>query len=841
MRYLLFFITLWLMPFCYAADNTGLIHLSSNANETLINGKTLDLTADLSSTITPTKITIKSGYQRFEFISPNGQNFTNKAYLNAQRTDYKTPYQADMFISYDYRTCSKIVGEFYIYELDTQTIPAQLALDFKQRCADKTEWLYGQIRINSDLSYPSTLPTPIITTDKMFYKEGETLKLDLSKSFCNQGTINQYKLEQLTGSHLLMTNDLQQTIQLPKNLRLGGEDISFKLTITDTQGFSNNTIHSIHVQSKSDPENYLIIPLTEGEVISQAVDWQLNADNSLFSLDNLYGNNRYIRTKITHTNKWYLNFTSADDNKLQVGNYQKVAINADTATKTAGLDIATSNKLCSQTYGNFEIKTLHYENNKPVSLRANFEQFCDSPTAVPLKGELAINAPPLQAPSANAGVDIQIYEGQVINLDGSNSFDSDGTINSYNWSSTDSTLAIQNANKSRANLTAPLLKDRENSRTFTVDLLVVDNEGYQAKDSVNVTVLSANKAPLAQADNVIADKNQTIELNPLDNDSDTDGTLNLDSITILEPPKKGTVIIQTNGLLIYTPSLTSYPLQDGFSYTVKDNDGAVSNPVLVNILLKDPLQRALPIKVLLQGAFDNTTGLMTDKLRSKNLIPLLQPYKILGYNQNIQTNSTVLAIKDSNAPVDWVLVEFYSADSHQLVMQQAALLQRDGDIANANDNSVPLLINNLNKGNYFIKIKHRNHLAIETQQAVPVNDDGKLLDFTAANLATHASNDRFIGDNQTLLMWAGDIDHSNTIIGTGPSNDVLNILSDIVSNKNNSLSLTNFIVGGYLDTDLNLDGSTIFAGTNNDVNLLLGNILLHPANQQTAANFIINN
>ena len=99
MRYLLFFITLWLMPFCYAADNTGLIHLSSDANETLINGKTLDLTADLSSTITPTKITIKSGYQRFEFISPNGQNFTNKAYLNAQRTDYKTPYQADMFIS----------------------------------------------------------------------------------------------------------------------------------------------------------------------------------------------------------------------------------------------------------------------------------------------------------------------------------------------------------------------------------------------------------------------------------------------------------------------------------------------------------------------------------------------------------------------------------------------------------------------------------------------------------------------------------------------------------------------------------------------------------------------
>ena len=216
-----------------------------------------------------------------------------------------------MYVSYDYRTCSKIVGEFYIYELDTQTIPAKLALDFKQRCADKTEWLYGQIRINSDVSYPSSLPMPIIVTDKNFYKEGETLKLDLSKSFSNQGTINQYKLEQLTGSNLSITNELQQNVQLPKNLMLGGEDISFKLTVTDTQGFSNSTVHSIHVQSKSDPENHLIIPLTESEILSQATDWQLNTNNSLFSLDNNYINNRYIRAQITNINKMKINYKSA--------------------------------------------------------------------------------------------------------------------------------------------------------------------------------------------------------------------------------------------------------------------------------------------------------------------------------------------------------------------------------------------------------------------------------------------------------------------------------------------------------------------------------------------------
>ena len=841
MRYLLFFITLYVMPFCYAADNTGLIHLSSDANETLLNGKTLDLTADLSSTITPTKIAIKSGYQRFEFYPANGQNFTTKAYLNAQRADYKHPYQPEMYISYNYNTCSKIVGEFYIYEMDTQSVPAKLALDFKQRCADKTEWLQGQIRINSDLSYPSSLPTPIIITDKNLYKEGETLKLDLSKSFTNNGSISQYKLEQLTGRNLLLTNDLQQTIQLPNNLALGGEDISFKLMITDTQGFSNSSLHSIHIDSKSDPETYLKIPLAEGELVSQSSNWELNSENSLFSLNNPYISNRYIRTKVSNINNWYVSFTSPDDNNLQVGDYQKIAISADIATKTAGLDISTSNKSCSQTYGNFAVKTIRYENNRPVSLRANFEQFCDNPTTVALKGELAINAPPLQAPTANAGADIQVYEGQLINLDGSNSFDTDGIINNYSWLSSDSTLSIQNADKSRANLIAPFLKDREANRSFSIDLLVTDNEGYQAKDTVTISVLSANKAPIAQADTVIFDNNQTFNFQPLINDSDTDGSLNQDSINITQVPQKGTISIQSNGLLSYTPNNTTYPLQDSFSYTVKDNDGAISSPAQVNLLIKNPLQRAVPLKVLLQGAYDNTTNLMTDKLRSKNLIPLLQPYKFFGYTQNIQTNTTVLAIKDNNAPVDWVLVEFYNNASHQLIMQQAALLQRDGDIANASDNSVPLLINNLSKASYYIKIKHRNHLSIETAQAIMLDDSGKVVDFTSTALATHTLNDRFISDNQTLLMWAGDIDHSNNVIGTGPNNDVLNILSEIVSDKNNLLSLTNFIVNGYLDTDLNLDGSTIFAGTNNDVNVLLGNILLHPNNQQTAANFIINN
>lgn len=50
---------------------------------------------------------------------------------------------------------------------------------------------------------------------------------------------------------------------------------------------------------------------------------------------------------------------------------------------------------------------------------------------------------------------------------------------------------------------------------------------------------------------------------------------------------------------------------------------------------------------------------------------------------------------------------------------------------------------------------------------------------------------------------------------------------------------SNYRLRGYYASDLNLDGSTIFAGPGNDVNLLLGNVLLHPANTTLSANFIV--
>jgi hypothetical protein len=44
---------------------------------------------------------------------------------------------------------------------------------------------------------------------------------------------------------------------------------------------------------------------------------------------------------------------------------------------------------------------------------------------------------------------------------------------------------------------------------------------------------------------------------------------------------------------------------------------------------------------------------------------------------------------------------------------------------------------------------------------------------------------------------------------------------------------------GYLPSDLNLDGKTLYVGPDNDVNTLLANILLSPQNSTSSTNYIL--
>ncbi|HNR12750.1 MAG TPA: tandem-95 repeat protein [Thermodesulfobacteriota bacterium] len=125
----------------------------------------------------------------------------------------------------------------------------------------------------------------------------------------------------------------------------------------------------------------------------------------------------------------------------------------------------------------------------------------------------------------------------------------------------------------------------------------IDSFSYQAYDgvtwsntaTVTVTVSAAsNIPPVATNDSSFTKYNTPIVINVLANDKDADGILNPASVTIVSQPTRGTLVNNGNGTVTFTPK-TNYWGRVTFTYTVKDNNGAVSNKatVTVNVLRRE--------------------------------------------------------------------------------------------------------------------------------------------------------------------------------------------------------------------------------------------------------------
>lgn len=103
-------------------------------------------------------------------------------------------------------------------------------------------------------------------------------------------------------------------------------------------------------------------------------------------------------------------------------------------------------------------------------------------------------------------------------------------------------------------------------------------------------------APVANNDGPAVNEDTPTLIDVLANDTDLNGseTLNPATVTVVSAPAHGTVAVQADGKILYTPAL-NYWGADGFTYTVKDNDGNLSNTATVSVTvvaMDDPFSDA---------------------------------------------------------------------------------------------------------------------------------------------------------------------------------------------------------------------------------------------------------
>ncbi len=103
-----------------------------------------------------------------------------------------------------------------------------------------------------------------------------------------------------------------------------------------------------------------------------------------------------------------------------------------------------------------------------------------------------------QAPTAAAGANQTVGEGDAVTLDGTNSTDPDGTVVSYSWSQTGGTaVTLSDAAVSQPAFTAPDVGPDGESLTFA--LTVTDDGGLQSSDTCIVNISWVNLTPTASA------------------------------------------------------------------------------------------------------------------------------------------------------------------------------------------------------------------------------------------------------------------------------------------------------------------------------------------------------
>ena len=176
----------------------------------------------------------------------------------------------------------------------------------------------------------------------------------------------------------------------------------------------------------------------------------------------------------------------------------------------------------------------------------------------------------------------------------------------------------------------------------------------------------------------------------------------------------------------------------------------------------------------------------------------------------------ILATTGNNAIVDWVLVELRnSANSAQVLASRSALLQRDGDVVGLNGSGY---INApLPNGNYYVALRHRNHLGVMTATARPLVWDASstTIDLRLSSTATYGTNARSaVGPVQCL--WSGDAGGNGKVAYTGASND-----RDMVLQAIGGSVPTAVVSNVYSSSDINLDGSIRYTGTSNDRDVIL--------------------
>jgi hypothetical protein len=198
----------------------------------------------------------------------------------------------------------------------------------------------------------------------------------------------------------------------------------------------------------------------------------------------------------------------------------------------------------------------------------------------------------------------------------------------------------------------------------------------------------------------------------------------------------------------------------------------------VNLNTQSPISG---LSVILEGPYSK--GIMKTILNSSNLIPSEQPYNKNPWNIN---DKSVINNVAKNY-VDWILIELRD-NLANTNYSKAAILTEDGTVINSD--GTPFSFSNIISGQYYIVIRHRNHLAIMSSAKINIENNKKInCNFTDSQSRAYGENAMSnLGDGK-FAMIAGDVDANG-----------------MINNLDFSKIANNILFRGYAQGDTDMNG-----------------------------------
>ncbi len=188
---------------------------------------------------------------------------------------------------------------------------------------------------------------------------------------------------------------------------------------------------------------------------------------------------------------------------------------------------------------------------------------------------------------------------------------------------------------------------------------------------------------------------------------------------------------------------------------------------LDDVLIQSGTRVNVATKAFLQGPFAADT--MQTSLTANNVLPINQSFNAPPWNYN--GDEIVTSFPDG--VVDWIEVQLRTGtDSASTVATRAAFIRKDGMITDM-DGQSPVSFSGIADGNYYVVLRHRNHLAIMSANALSLSAKTTLYDFTTGQDKAYGASPLVEVSTGVFAMPAGDA-NANGQVQNDDKNDYWN-------------------------------------------------------------------